>query len=68
MTPMMKIIDIAEKLNRDPADISRWLSGKRKVSWPFAADLARLFPAKTQEQWKNASPEEIRAAFKFLEV
>jgi plasmid maintenance system antidote protein VapI len=47
--------------------ISLFLSGKRPVSWPFAAKLAEIFPAKTMQQWKNATAEDLRRAFKQLE-
>jgi hypothetical protein len=60
---MMKITEISKTLKKDPADISRWLSGKRPVSWSFAAELSKLFPAKTTEQWKSATPDELRRAF-----
>jgi len=47
--------------------ISLFLNGKRAVSWPLAEKLAEIFPAKTVQQWKKSSPEDLRRAFKQLE-
>lgn len=43
--------------------VSNLVRGKEKVSWPFAADLAQEFPGKTIQQWKDATPEELKRAF-----
>jgi plasmid maintenance system antidote protein VapI len=64
---MMTQTDIAKHLGFSQPTINLTLTGKRKVSWPLAERLAEVFPGKSIKEWKNASPAEIRAAFKFLE-
>jgi plasmid maintenance system antidote protein VapI len=59
---------ISKALGFSQPTINLVLTGKRKVSWPMAVRLAELFPAKTVEQWKNATPDQLRRAFSFLEV
>ena len=66
MTPMMKQKNIANILNRYPSEVSRLLSGERKVSWPMAKQLSELLPAKTIEQWKESTPDELKMAFKHI--
>ena len=70
---MMTQIEIAEyfqtkygtKINQ--VRISRMLTGNEHVSWPFAKDLAMEFPGRTIQQWKTATPEELKRAFAQLE-
>ena len=50
----------------DQARISRILRGKKQVSWSFANALSFEFPGRTIQQWKNATPEELRRAFDLL--
>jgi hypothetical protein len=47
--------------------ISLFKSGKRPVSWPLAEELAEIFPEKTIQQWKQATPAELRHAFAKLQ-
>ena len=47
-------------LHRDPAK-------RRPVSTPLAKKLSHLFPFKREQMWKNATPEEIKAAFNQFE-
>lgn len=43
--------------------LSMLLSGKRQVSWRLAERLAELFPVRTIQGWKIATPEELNRAF-----
>lgn len=43
------------------------LIGKRPVSWPLAERLAELFQDRTIQQWKNATPEDLKHAFAQLD-
>ena len=54
---------IATLLERSQPTISLMLSGKLKVSWPMAARLAEIFPGKTIQQWKQATPEDLKKVF-----
>ncbi|WP_156887649.1 hypothetical protein [Desulfotignum balticum] len=54
---------ICKRYGLSPATVSLTLSGKRPVSWPLAVKLSEDFPAKTTQQWKDASPEDLRRAF-----
>lgn len=47
--------------------VSMLLSGKRPVSWPLAEKLSELFPEKTIQQWKGATPVELEQAFEQLD-
>jgi len=68
MTPMMKQKHISEVLGIHQSDVSRILSGERKVSWPLAAKLSEILPGKTIQQWKNSTPEELKRSFSLLEI
>jgi len=50
----------------DQARVSRMLSGYEPIPWPFANDLSMEFKYRTIQQWKNASPEELKRAFEQL--
>jgi len=63
---MIRQTDIAEILNRDQSDISRFLSGKKRVSWPLAEQLAALCTWKDIIAWKNATPNELVSAFQAI--
>lgn len=54
---------ISKILEIHQSEVSRLLTGKRNVSWPLAARLSEMFPGKTTQQWKDASPEDLRRAF-----
>jgi plasmid maintenance system antidote protein VapI len=43
--------------------LSMVINGRRDVSWPLAVRLTELFPGKTIQQWKDATPEDLRRAF-----
>ena len=43
--------------------ISLWESGKRPVSSPLAEKLSILFPNKTWNQWKKATPKQLKKVF-----
>jgi plasmid maintenance system antidote protein VapI len=58
---------ISKHLGFSQPTINLTLSGKRKVSWPMAVKLAELFPGRTVEQWKGATPEQIKRAFALFE-
>ena len=47
----------------DQTRISRMLNEREEVSSPFAFVLAEEFPEKPAQQWKNATPKELRQAF-----
>jgi len=64
---MMKQKDIANTLNISDALVSRLLSGERKVSWPMAERLSKMFPGRSISEWKRASVEEIKQAFNQIE-
>jgi plasmid maintenance system antidote protein VapI len=48
--------------------LSMLLNSKREVSWIVASRLTGLFPGKTIQQWKNASPAELKQAFSQLPI
>jgi len=52
----------------DQARVSRLLKGDEKVSWPFARDLSIEFPGKTIQQWKEATPEDLKRAFAQIRI
>jgi plasmid maintenance system antidote protein VapI len=58
---------VCKRYGISPATVSLALSGKRPVSWPLAVKLSEDFPAKTTQQWKEATPEELRRAFAQLQ-
>ena len=61
---MMTQNDIAVAIGRvDKTYVNKLLTGKRQVSWPLAERLAELFPGRTIQQWKKATPEELKRAF-----
>ena len=60
---MVKQTYIAMVLKRDQSDISRFLNGKKRVSWTLAKQLAELCPWKNITGWKDANTAEIRRAF-----
>lgn len=61
---MMTQNDIAKVVGSvDRTYINKLLTGKRAVSWPLAERLAELFPNRTIQQWKQATPEELKRAF-----
>ena len=62
----MKQKQISIILGIHQSDISRLLSGARRVSYPLAEKLSDIFPWKSMKQWRNASPDEIREAFSHL--
>ncbi len=54
--------EISQRLGMTEQYLSMLLKG-RKVSWPLAEKLSDLFPGKTIQQWKKASPEDLKNAF-----
>ena len=58
--------NIAKLLNVSQPFINQIMAGKKSVSWPLAEKLSDLFPGKTMREWKKASPEDIKRAFKQL--
>ncbi len=52
----------------DQARISRILRNLEPVAWPFALALSQEFPGKTIQQWKKATPEDIKNAFAQLKA
>ncbi|RLB94616.1 MAG: hypothetical protein DRH26_00680 [Deltaproteobacteria bacterium] len=64
----MKNKDIAIALNISDALVSRLLSGERKVSWPLAERLSKMFPGRSISEWKRVNPEEIKRVFEHLEI
>jgi plasmid maintenance system antidote protein VapI len=59
-------IKIAEILGVTPPYISELLSGKHPISWKIADKLSILFPGKSIKEWKSASPEDVKRAFKYF--
>lgn len=55
--------EISKRLRMTEQYLSMLLTGERKVSYPLSEKLSELFPGKTMQQWKKATPEELRAAF-----
>ncbi len=43
--------------------LSMLLNGQRKISWPMAERLTELFPGRTIQQWKKATPDDLKRAF-----
>jgi plasmid maintenance system antidote protein VapI len=65
---MMTQEKISRVLGFSQPSINLVLTGKRAVSWPLAEKLADLFPGKTIQQWKSATPDELKRAFSLLEI
>jgi plasmid maintenance system antidote protein VapI len=63
----LKQKNISRILGASDAFVSMILNGKRAVSWPLAARLSDIFPGKTTQQWKQATPEDLRRAFAQLQ-
>jgi len=59
---------IAETLGVSQPFINQIINDKKAISWPLAEKLADLFPGKTIQQWKSATPDDLRRAFKLLEI
>lgn len=57
---------IAQTLGVSQSFVSQLLTEKKKVSWPLAEKLSDLFPGKTIQQWKRATPEDLKQAFEQL--
>jgi len=51
----------------DRIRISKMLRGIEPISWPFASNLAMEFPGRTTQQWKTATPEDLKRAFAQLD-
>jgi plasmid maintenance system antidote protein VapI len=66
ITAMMTQTKIAAVLKCSQPTVNVMLTGKRPVSWPIAVRLAELFPGKTLQQWKEATPEDLTLAFEQL--
>lgn len=64
---MMTQHDIGKILGCSQPTVNLILTGKRHVSWPLAASLAELFPGRTIQQWKKATPEDLKMAFAQIE-
>jgi len=64
----MKNKDIAIALNLSDALVSRLLSGERKVSWPLAERLSKMFPGRSISEWKRANPTELKQALDQLSL
>lgn len=63
---MMKQRQIAPIMEISEQYLSMLLKNQRPVSWPLAVRLAELFPGRTVQQWKVATPEQLKAAFEQL--
>jgi DNA-binding XRE family transcriptional regulator len=59
---------LAGKIGVSPSLLSKIFLGRRQLSWPLAARLASIFPARTTEQWRQSSPGEIKRALNSLET
>ena len=59
--------DFAEILKTHQSEINRVLKGKSPVSWPLAVKLVEKFPGRSLLDWKNAKPEDVKQAYKYLE-
>jgi plasmid maintenance system antidote protein VapI len=59
----LKQKNISRILGVSDAFVSMILNGKRDISWPLAARLSEMFPGKTTQQWKEATPDDLRRAF-----
>ncbi|MBT7630967.1 MAG: hypothetical protein HN597_14880 [Desulfobacula sp.] len=64
---MIKNKDIAITLKISDTLVCRLLNGERKVSWPLAERLSKMFPGKSMSEWKRATSKELKAAFNQLE-
>ena len=47
---------LAEKMNRDPTTLSKWLRGERNISDDIKNDLIRVLQ-ELKEQWNNIMKE-----------
>ena len=63
---MMKNKHIAKTLKVSDTLVSRLLSGERKISWPLAERLSKMFPGRSISEWKRAEPEELKQALSQL--
>ena len=63
---MMTQTQISKILGCSQSAVNLTLTGKRSVSWPLAQKLSGIFPGKTIQQWKNATPTELKRAFNQL--
>jgi|GEM_PF-1052892 len=53
----------ARFLGVPPPTLCVILKGKRKISWPFAERLSKIFPEKGIEWWRYASPLQLELFF-----
>jgi plasmid maintenance system antidote protein VapI len=58
--------EISDQFKISEQYLSMLLSGERKVSWPMAERLSKMFPGKSISEWKRSNPEELLEAFKQL--
>jgi len=59
---MVKLYQIADAIKADTGNLSKVLSGKRKVSFQLSLKLSKICPEFNVEFWRVSSPEEIRSA------
>ena len=59
---------IAELLGTHQPIISMIITGKRQVPWRLAKRLSEYLPGRDIISWKNASPDELKKAFKQLPI
>lgn len=65
---MMTQNEIAKFIGCSQPTINMIFTGKRPVSWPLAEKLSELFPSLTIQQWKTATPEDLKRAFEQLKT
>ena len=61
---MIKNKEIANTLKISESLASRLLSGERKVSWPLAERLSKMFPGKSISEWKRAEVTDLQQILK----
>jgi plasmid maintenance system antidote protein VapI len=44
------------------------LGGERKISWPMAERLSKMFPGKSISEWKRSEPSDLKQVFNQLKV
>jgi len=62
----MKQKHISEILGIHQSDISRFINGKKPLSWNLSEKLSKIFPGKTISEWKRSTPTELKEVFNQL--
>jgi plasmid maintenance system antidote protein VapI len=60
--------EISDQFKISEQYLSMLLGGERKISWPMAERLSKMFPGKSISEWKRSEPSDLKQVFNQLKV